>query len=336
VVFCALAPWATVQGFPRETHALRVGLDRPARPIPVRATYGEKTLAPLFGDSRDHGAVFVVPATPPGMERLRAQSAAELRAALRARGYRLAAIRAGRTAVPRLGLARMPRDIHRIDDVSLRKSLFLRSVLPLVLMVDEELRGLRRALQRTLTEAAGPRGLSPRRRAWLVDLAARYDVDHGDWTALLHRVDTVPVSLALAQAAQESGWGSSRFAREGNALFGQRTWRSEVPGLVPDRRAEDAEHRVRAFSDLLSAVRTYMHNLNTHPAYAAFRRERAAARARGAAPDPRRLAETLTRYAEHGEGYIAAVHAIMRVNRLRDFDAAHLAYPAGTKLADLY
>jgi len=128
---------------------------------------------------------------------------------------------------------------------------------------------------------------------------------------------------------------NSRFARNGNALFGQRTWNDTVPGLVPLLRDEDADHRVRAFPDLLSAVRTYMHNLNTHPAYDAFRRARAAARARGAAPDPLRLAETLTHYAELGEGYIDAVCALIRVNRLREFDGARLAYPDGAKLADL-
>jgi len=334
-LLCGLLPWAPARGFSLESDGLRVGLDRPSRPLPLRTAYADKTLDPFFGGSWDRAATFLVPAIPPGMENLRAWSVDELRGALRARGYRLATVRAGDTAVPRLGLVALPRDIDKIDEIPLRKSVFLRSVLPLILMVNEELRTLRKKLEHALTEDSGPGGLSPQRRAWLVDLAARYGVDYGDWTTLLRRVDTVPVSLALAQAVQESGWGRSRFARSGNALFGQRTWSDDVPGLVPDRRDEEAEHRVRAFPDLLSAVRTYMHNLNTHPAYAEFRLQRAAARGRGEAPDPWRLAEWLTHYAEHGDGYIDALHAIMRENRLRDFDRARLAYPAGAKLVDL-
>jgi len=334
-LLCGLQPWAGARALSLQSDDLRAGLDRPARPVPARAAYGDKLSDPFFFGGPRRGAGDLVPAVPSGMVPLRADSAEALRAALRDRGYRLAAIRAGRAAVPRLGLAALPRDIGSIDDVRLRKSLFLRSVLPLVLMVNEELRELRRELQSAIALEAGPGGLSPRRRAWLVDLATRYGVDYGDWAALLRRVDAVPVSLALAQAAQESGWGRSRFARNGNALFGQRTWNDTVPGLVPLRRDEDADHRVRAFPDLLSAVRTYMHNLNTHPAYDAFRRARAATRARGAAPDPLRLAETLTHYAELGEGYIDAVCALIRVNRLREFDGARLAYPDGAKLADL-
>lgn len=301
-VLCALLPWAPGRAFMLESDELRARQERPAQALPVRAPY-DKTLDFLLGRG--------------------------------ARGYRLAGIRAGRAAVPRLALAALPRDFASLRDVSQRKTLFLQSVLPLVLLVNEEIRALRAELARAVTEAAGADGASPQRRAFLAAVAARYGVDDGAWTALLRRVDTVPVSLALAQAVQESGWGRSRFARGGNALFGQRTWRDDVPGLVPAERADGAEHRVRSFPDLLSAVRTYMHNLNTHPAYAEFRRDRALARARGVAPDASRLALRLTRYAEHGDGYVEALRGILRANRLRDFDAARLADPAWTKLADI-
>lgn len=334
-ILCGLSVWTPAEAFTLEPERLRISLDHPIRPLPVRSTYSDKWYDPAFGNAWGRGTTSLVLATPPGMEKLRVWNVMELRAALAARGYRLAAVRAGKMAVPRLGLAALPRDIDQVDGVSLRKSLFLRSVLPLVLLVNEELRALRQEVIHAVRQAAGPGGLSQRRRAWLADLAVRYGVDFGAWTALLQRVDTVPVSLALAQAVQESGWGRSRFARSGNALFGQRTWSDDVPGLVPDERDDDAEHRVRAFPDLLSAVRTYMHNLNTHDAYAEFRLQRAAARDRGEAPDPLRLAEKLTRYAEHGDGYVEALHTIMRENRLIDFDRARLTYPDRTKLADL-
>src|SRR5690606_12194341 len=107
---------------------------------------------------------------------------------------------------------------------------------------------------------------------WLDRTAEAYGIDRTgpeDFAELLRRADTIPPSLALAQAAEESGWGTSRFAREGNALFGQRVWRGE-DGIVPSDRADGETYRVAAFEHLIDGVKSYARNLNTHSAYEAF------------------------------------------------------------------
>jgi uncharacterized FlgJ-related protein len=140
---------------------------------------------------------------------------------------------------------------------------------------------------------------------------------------LLERVDIVPVSLALSQAAEESGWGTSRFAAEGNALFGQWTWGGE--GIKPEQqRAALGDHRIAAFESPLQSVMAYMHNLNTHPAYAELRAMRARLRREGQPIRGRKLAEALTKYSERGQAYVDSLHAIMSVNHLDAADEAHL------------
>ena len=149
-------------------------------------------------------------------------------------------------------------------------------------------------------------------------------LDRGASETFLRRLDVVPPALAIAQAAAESGWGTSRFAHKGNAVFGQRTW-NRGKGLVPRRRDADQRHEVKSFSDIGDSVRAYMMNLNCHPAYESYRRTRAEMRAAGAAFDSTKLARALTRYAEIGEAYVAILHRIIRVNRLRELDRATLS-----------
>lgn len=132
----------------------------------------------------------------------------------------------------------------------------------------------------------------------------------------------VPASVSLAQAALESGWGTSRLAREGNALFGERTWTEA--GLEPLRPLPGARHRARSFDGLLDAVRAYALNLNSHPAYDGFRRARAAARSAGGPPDGAALARHLTRYSELGAAYTGALRRLIRANRLDRLDRAAL------------
>ena len=160
-------------------------------------------------------------------------------------------------------------------------------------------------------------------QTWLAWVAERYDAPAGNLDELLVRVDIIPTSLALAQAAEESGWGTSRFAHQGNALFGQRATGDE-PGLAPVERATEEHVRVRAYETLGAAVRSYARNLNTHPAYERFRAERAENRSQGAEPGGHALAPTLTRYSERGAAYVASLRAIIRLNRLESFDKARL------------
>lgn len=136
---------------------------------------------------------------------------------------------------------------------------------------------------------------------------------------LMRRVDVVPMSLILAQAANESAWGTSRFAREGNNIFGQWCF-DEGCGLVPERRRSDASHEVRAFGSVQGSVRAYLRNLNTHPSYAEMREMRADMRAEGRPLDSMVLARGLTRYSERGMAYVSELQDIIRVNRLNALD----------------
>lgn len=136
---------------------------------------------------------------------------------------------------------------------------------------------------------------------------------------LLVRVDIIPVSLALAQAATESAWGTSRFAREGNNIFGQWCF-DEGCGLVPGRRANDASHEVRAFATVEASIRGYLRNLNTNPSYAYLRELRAQMRMKEKPLDSRALAQGLLRYSERGHVYISEIHDLIRINDLLAWD----------------
>lgn len=256
-------------------------------------------------------------------------SAESLRAYFDQLGYRLLPIRAGAAAVPRIYPTRLPVDLAKVSETSVRKRLFLRSVLPAILRVNEEILAERRRAARiaAMLRAGGEAGEVDRN--WLIALAARYraeafDIEAEEIERLLWRVDVIPPSLALAQAIQESGWGTSRFARDGNALYGQRAWGEDDPGLVPREGGNAPGFKVRAFPTLIDAVRSYVRNLNTHPSYAELRRLRAQMRAAGAIPDGRELARTLTRYSEEGSEYVGKLHGLIAANRLAAFDDARL------------
>jgi len=240
--------------------------------------------------------------------------------------FDLAGVRDGTRAVPRVFLASLPDDYHRIEAVTARKRTFLRVVLPLVLRVNEEIRADRARLAGIVARHRAGAPTPPDDAQWVMVLAERYGAAPGDWTELMRRVDTVSPALALAQAAEESGWATSRFAREGNAVFGQWSWRAGS-GLVPARRGDGASHEVRSFDTLLDSVRAYATNLNTHPTYERFRAARAAQRAQGQPLDATALAATLDAYSERGSDYIDTLHAILRANRLQQFEGAQLAPP---------
>ena len=140
---------------------------------------------------------------------------------------------------------------------------------------------------------------------------------------LRKRVDIVPLSLALSQTAEESGWGTSRFAVEGNALFGQWTWGG---GMKPkeQRTRTRGDHGVAAFESPLESVTSYMLNLNTHHTYESLRDRRAELRANNQPVTGNELAGTLTRYSERGGAYVDTLRSIMRVNNLAPADGAYL------------
>jgi Bax protein len=247
-------------------------------------------------------------------------SADDLRRLYQALDYRLPAVLSGDTFVPRIYVTGLPADLPDIPEIDSRKRLFIRTVLPLVLLANEELRNRRGQLEDYVRAQRAGLELSLDDQAWLDALAQTYEVEPGDIDGLLQRVDEVPVSLALAQAIVESGWGTSRFAQQGNALFGQRTWSDAHDAIVPEG---DKAVRVRAYDDLMSSVRAYMHNLNTHAAYRKLRRLRAEQRAAGKRPEGYRLAGALNSYAEIDD-YADRLRQLMRANRLAELERARL------------
>ena len=154
-------------------------------------------------------------------------------------------------------------------------------------------------------------------------MSERYGVKKNPLETLLKLVDIIPPSLALAQAAEESGWGTSRFVREGNAVFGQWTF-SSAGSLVPADRDENKKHKIRAFPNLLDSVRAYALNLNTHAAYRQFRKVRSDLRLKGAPLDGLLLVDYLKRYSQRGQKYVEAIRALIKVNQLYRFDDARL------------
>lgn len=243
-------------------------------------------------------------------------------------GFDLASVRAGETDVPRLYLASLPSDFASIENVGPHKEAFLRTVLPLILRANDEIEITRTRVSALLEKIRNDEPLRRSDSRWLTAVARQYGVIDSDdrnpqtvlkgagGRTLLRRVDTVPVPLALAQAIVESGWGRSRFALEGNAIFGQWTW-DKSQGIAPAG-APDAAHAVRAFDSLIESVRVYMHNLNTHAGYRQFR----AARAKGASAGA--LARSLIHYSERGAVYGEELVTIMAQNALDMFRDARL------------
>lgn len=249
-------------------------------------------------------------------------------------GYTLDGVRQDETVVPRLIVSAMPDGLKDMRVIDRRKRLFFRAVLPLILTTNEEIQVERQKLLEISEDSKGGdrTALGEESAVWIDGLAARYGIDPEDEDVtfqellgvLKTRVALIPTSLALAQAVEESAWGTSRFARQGNALFGQWVW-NEDEGIVPEEQREGQEYAVRAFDTPLDSVRAYAKNLNTHWAYTQFREQRNEMLKQGESLDGWALAETLTRYSERGPAYVKSLHAIMRVNRLRPLDTAELA-----------
>ncbi len=254
-----------------------------------------------------------------------ASSSRALAAAFRKLGYDFDAVAAGHKPVPRLFLDKMPHDLASVREVEHKKNLFLQTVLPLVLEVNKEISADRKRLYGLWDRLSMGKKPDAADQLWISGLSGKYQVKRGDLDALLERTDLIPVSLALAQAAIESGWGTSRFVREGNALFGQ--WTTGEEGLVPLRRDTDKRHKIQTFKTLMDSVRSYAHNLNTHPAYREFRKRRAALRRRDLPLAGEALVEGLKRYSELGPDYVATLRSVIEANGLERLNGVRFVYP---------
>ena len=231
--------------------------------------------------------------------------------------YDLKAVRAGQKVKP-IYLTKLPKDLKTLGDTKTKRELFIKIVLPLILHENEKIIDDRKRLFKIL----GKNFNSPGEKVWLNRRFKEYKIEDKDLAELKMRMDIIPVSIAVAQAANESGWGTSRFALEGNALFGQWTWSKK--GISPKNKDPNQSHKILQFQILKASVRAYKNNLNTHNAYKEFREVRAKLRQSGTTITGLALIKYLKRYASIGEKYTEIIEGIMVQNSLTDFDKANL------------
>ena len=241
--------------------------------------------------------------------------------------YKLKDVRETKLVKPVL-LTLLPDEIKMIEDTKKRKELFIQIVLPLILKENNNIRLDRKRLFTIINKSNN----TDLEKKWLEKKFKQYGVPAKDLSLLKIRMDEIPVSLAIAQAAKETGWGTSRFAQEGNALFGQWTWSGE--GLKPKDAEEGADHKVMRFNILQASVRAYQRNLNTHSTYRDFRQARAELRDADKPLDSMVLSSYLDRYAETGDQYVEVLQKIIEQNDLKDFDDAKLL-PSSVELESL-
>ncbi|MBN9090106.1 MAG: glucosaminidase domain-containing protein [Reyranella sp.] len=249
------------------------------------------------------------------------KTADELAGFFREASYTLTDVRQG-DPVPPLKVERVPDDLNNKEGAE-RKALFITALLPVILEVNQRVVAEREQLLFLRDKLQSPVGLTTFERAWLEQLADRYDGSADKLDELLKRVDVVPPSMAIAQAGIESGWGTSFAARTGNALFGQIQAGGRHAVSVSWKPGTGMP---QPFANVGDAADAYVSNLNTHAAYSAFRTERASMRARGETPDGYRLIGQLLRYSELGQQYVGFVRQVMREDKLTDFDKAKLSF----------
>ena len=232
-------------------------------------------------------------------------------------GYDLKAVRAGQKVKP-IYLTKLPKDLKSLGSTKKRRELFIKIILPLILDENDKITQDKEKLFKILGKNFNTVG----ERVWLKRRFNEYKIDDRDLSKLKIRMDIIPVSIALAQAANESGWGTSRFALEGNALFGQWTWSKN--GISPKNKDPDQNHKILQFQILKASVRAYKNNLNTHNAYKEFREVRAKLRQSGTNITGLALIKYLKNYAAIGEKYTEIIKGIIKHNSLTDFDKVNL------------
>lgn len=234
-------------------------------------------------------------------------------------GYNLEKVREGEP-VANFFLAKFPQGISELDSIEQRKRIFIQILLPIVLSENEKIIADRRKLVTIINRKSFKKDAD-----WLNEKFQQYKVKNNNTKELLLKMDIIPPSLAIAQAAYESGWGTSRFAIEGNALFGQWSWK-ENNGMIPEDRGEDEKHEISKFNQIRYAVSAYKNNLNTHPFYEEFRKERARQRAGrlSGSISGMKLIEHVHKYSIRGNDYVLGLKKIIEQNALQDFDKANL------------
>jgi len=231
--------------------------------------------------------------------------------------YTLSNVRVEKLVKP-IYFTQFPRDLESIQSTKLKKETFIQIVLPLVVAENERILEDREKLK-LLTNKKFTTDLE---KQWLRQKLLEYKVKKGDLKELMTRMDIIPTSIALAQAAKESGWGTSRFALEGNAIYGQWTWSGQ--GIAPLDRDSNKNHKILKFPILRASVKAYKNNLNTHKSYKAFRDKRLQLREKNKKIKGLELTETLKNYAQTGSEYTKILNQIITQNRLSDFEPVKL------------
>ena len=268
--------------------------------------------------------IFALDNTPVDTVRL---SAATIQELFKSTNYNLDDVRKNKLVKP-VSLTLLPEEIIKIENSTKRKNLFIQIILPLIIKENNYIRLDRKKLFSILNKNKN----SKIEKRWLESKFKQYGVMNKDVSTLKIRMDEIPVSMAIAQAAKETGWGTSRFAQEGNALFGQWTWSGE--GIKPAGADDDSTHKVMKFKILQASVKAYQRNLNTHSSYKEFRGARAELRDKKKELDSLILSNYLDRYAETGKQYVIILQKIIKQNQLTDFDDAKLL-PSSIELESL-
>ena len=268
--------------------------------------------------------IFIFDEKPADSVRLSAATIEEL---FKSTNYTLEDVRKNKLVKP-ISLTLLPAEIKKIENTKKRKDFFIQIILPLVIKENNNIRLDRKKLFSILNKSKN----TIAEKTWLNSKFKQYGVLNKDLSTLKIRMDEVPVSMAIAQAAKETGWGTSRFAQEGNALFGQWTWSGE--GIKPMEADGESTHKVMKFNVLQASVKAYQRNLNTHTSYKGFRVARAELRDKGKKLDSIILTEYLDKYAETGKEYVKILQQIIKQNNLRDFDDAKLL-PSSINLESL-
>ena len=237
-------------------------------------------------------------------------------------GYDLNDVRKKKLVKP-VALTLLPQEIKMIENTKKRKEFFIQIVLPLIIQENNNIKRDRKTLFNIINKSNNTNS----EKQWLDKKYKQYGVKSKDLSTLKIRMDEIPVSLAIAQAAKETGWGTSRFAQEGNALFGQWTWSGE--GLKPKDSKKGEDHKVMKFNILQASVRAYQRNLNTHSTYKDFRKARAEFRDTNKLLDSMELSKYLNKYAQTGNQYVEVLQKIIKQNKLQDFDDAKLLPSSG-------
>ena len=292
----------------------------------------EKTLSGQIIEEGDNIAnnpeifkdIFEFESLPTNVVRLNALTIEQL---FKDTNYTLEGVRKNKSVKP-INLSLLPNEMKMIESTKKRKNLFIQIILPLILEENNQIKINRKKLFSILNKNNN----SKSEIKWLNLKFKQYGIKNRDLLTLKVRMDEIPISLAIAQAAKETGWGTSRFALEGNALFGQ--WTYSGVGIKPLSIDDDKTHKIMKFTVLQASIRAYHRNLNTHSSYRKFRKLRAEARDNDEELDSLILADSLDQYAATGKEYTKILKKIISQNSLKDFDNVKLL-PTSKKLKNL-